>query len=94
MGTEGFRFSILMKTLLAVFFKILCIYLRERVHAHAHERGGREGQKERDKQTPRWVWTWSQDPEVMTWAEGRRLTDWATQAHQKTLLTVDSVGDK
>jgi len=43
MGTEGFRFSILMKTLLAVFFKILCIYLRERVHAHAHEQGGQRG---------------------------------------------------
>ena len=22
----------------------------------------------------------SQDPEIMTWAEGRHLTDWATQA--------------
>ena len=23
---------------------------------------------------------WSQDPGISTWAEGRRLTDWATQA--------------
>ena len=28
----------------------------------------------------------SQDPEIMTWAEGRWLTDWATQALQYSLF--------
>ena len=27
-----------------------------------------------------WHGTRSQDPEIMTWAEGRRFSDWATQA--------------
>ena len=27
--------------------------------------------------------TQSQDPEIMTWAKGRHLTDWATQVPQK-----------
>ena len=28
------------------------------------------------------MWARSQDPEIMTWAEGRCLTNWATQAPQ------------
>ena len=44
----------------------------------------KEGQKEREKQTPAEQGAWcgapTPDPEVMTWAEGRHLTDWTTQA--------------
>ena len=50
----------------------------------------REGERERErhtegeeKQTPHWAGSLmlaqSQDPEIMTWAKGRYLTDWATE---------------
>ena len=29
-----------------------------------------------------WCGTWFQDPEIMTWAEGRHLTDWVSQVPQ------------
>ena len=48
-------------------FKILLIYLRE------GERARGEKQRERDKQTPRWVQSprpiWSYNPEIKTWAK-------------------------
>ena len=60
---------------LVFFFKDL-IYLFEREGEHK-SRG-------REKQIFCWVGSqmqaWSQDPEIMTWAEDRCLTNWATQA--------------
>ena len=61
-----------------LFFKILFIW--ERVSESTNRW---EGQREREKQTlaeqeaP--SGTRSQDPVVLTWAEGRWFTDWATQ---------------
>ena len=37
-------------------------------------------QWERERQTAHWAWASSQDPKIITSAEGRHLTDWATQA--------------
>jgi len=68
--------------ILSFFFKILFIYLTER--AREHKQG--ERQREREQQAPRWAgsprgaWSW-----VMTWAEGKRLTSWATQASPEWL---------
>ena len=47
----------------------------------------REEKTERVKQTPHWAGSQkyiaqSQDPRIMTWAEGRHLTDWASQVPQ------------
>ena len=62
-----------------VFLKILFIYLIERKSLSQEE-------EQREKQTPCWAGAyhgaWSQDPGFMTWAEGRRLTNWATQAEE------------
>ena len=58
----------------------------ERARAYEQAWAGEEGeeQKEREKQAPAeqgaWWGTWSQDPEIMIWAEGRCLTNEATQA--------------
>jgi len=61
---------------LKIFLKILFI-LREREGESEHERG--EGQTEREKRTPHragsLMWGSSQDPEIMTRADSRRLTD-------------------
>lgn len=66
------------------------MYLRERESMHAWEE--REGPREREKQTSHWIGSPmqgpipgprdhdSQDQGIMTWAKGRRPTDWATQA--------------
>ena len=65
------------------FFLLFFIYLRERAHERECERErvqavGR-GKGRTTKQGAQWR-AWSQDPGIMTWAESRRLTDWATQA--------------
>ena len=56
----------------------LFIWERERVREREHE----QGQKEREKQTPveqrAWGGAQTQDLEIMTPAEGRRLMEWAT----------------
>ena len=56
------------------FFRNLSIYLRETESASS-----REGQREREKQTPYWLGsrtrTSIQDSGIMTWAEGRCSTD-------------------
>jgi len=62
------------QTLFIYFFlKILFIYSWET-----------ERERQREKQAPKEqrarCGTRSQDPGIVTWAEGRRLTDWATQA--------------
>ena len=44
-----------------------------------HKPGGEEeGEAEQGAQCR----AWTQGPEIMTWAEDTRLTDWATQASQ------------
>ena len=61
-----------------LFFKILCIYLREREH---EQKVGRErGRSRLLTEQGAWRGAPSQDPGIMTWAEGRHLTKWATQA--------------
>ena len=62
------------------FLKILFIYLRERVSAQAGEEAEGEGEVDSLLSREPDVGAWSQDPGIMTWAEGRCLTDWATQA--------------
>ena len=74
---EHLRFSFLKKILVCLF-----IYLRERAHSRQSSRHrGRHSKKE--KQIPYWTEAWLgaqfQDPEIMTWGEGRRFTDWATR---------------
>ena len=49
-----------------VFFKILFIYLTERDHKQAERGRCRLPTEQRA-----WCGAWSQDPEIMTWAEGR-----------------------
>ena len=67
------------------FLKILFIYMRER----EHEWRGRS-QVERRRRLPTnqgaCCWAGSQDSRIMTWAEGRYLTDWATQAPLEKLF--------
>ena len=68
---------------------LFIVYWRER--KREHKQWG-EWQKEREKQTPRWAgsparcWAQSQDPEIMTWAESRCLTNWAIQVPLKPFL--------
>ena len=54
-----------------------------------------KGQKERDKQTLSWAGSWhrarTQDPRILIWAEGRHLTDWATQVALKSTLFKEKV---
>ena len=57
-------------TAFVFFLKILFIYLTENMK---QARAG-EQQREKEKQVL------SQDSEIMTWAAGRRFTDWGTQA--------------
>ena len=71
------------------FFKVLFTYLKEkeRERKSVHEREcAQAGGKGRDRGRSRhpteqgaWCGTGSLDPEIMTWAESRYLTDWATQ---------------
>ena len=52
--------------------------MRQRERDSRAERRGRGGNRLLEEQgTERGAW--SQDPEIMTWAEGRHFTDWATQ---------------
>ena len=56
------------------------IYLREkRVSEKEHEQGERQREKPTPSEQGAWRGAPSQDPGIMTWAEGRCLTDWATQ---------------
>ena len=53
-------------------FQDFYLFIWERV---SEDKRG-EGLSEKEQQTPHW----SQDPGIKTWAKGRGLTDWATQA--------------
>ena len=66
-------------------FKLLkkdFIYLREKEQKQEEDRGReREADSLLSREPDAGLDpTWSQDPEIMTWAEGRHFTDWATQA--------------
>ena len=73
---------ILCKPFLKFFLKIL-LFDTDRENTSR----GSIRQGEREKQAASWagspIGTWSQDPEIMIWAEGRRLTNWATQEPQE-----------
>ena len=60
------------------FFQIFYSFIWER---EKHEQGRSKG-KRRISRLPieqrASCWAWSQDPMIMTWAEGRHLNDWAT----------------
>ena len=61
--------------------KILFIYLTERERSQAgREAGGRRGGSRLPAEQRAQPGAQSQDLEIMTWAEGRGLTHWATQA--------------
>jgi len=68
------------------FFLRFYLFARETMTDREHER--EEGQRE--KQTPCWagslMWDSSWDSRIMTWAEGSRLTNWATQAPVPILI--------
>ena len=65
-----------------LFFKILFTYLREREIVRERMSRGRE----REKQAPCWAGAGFQAPGIMTWAEGRHLTNWTTQVPQLWVL--------
>ena len=69
--------------LLFLRFLFLFIWQREREREREHK----QGEEEREKQAPFeqgvQCGAQSQDPEIMTWSEGRHLTDWATQVPLK-----------
>ena len=71
------------------FFKRFYLFIRERERERAHRRRGRG--RERGRSRPScWagspMWDLIPGPWVMTWAEDRRLTDWATQVPQNTRI--------
>ena len=57
----------------------LFVWQRERAQAGGAADRGRGRNRPSEKQGA-WCGAQSQDPRIMTWAEGRRLTDWVTQA--------------
>ena len=62
--------------LFSSFYKVLFIYLRGRKHEW---RGRGRGRSRHPAEQGALSEAWSQDPEIMTWAKSRSLTDWATQ---------------
>ena len=67
-------------SLLELFLKkILFTYEREREREREHK----QGEEQRERRLPREQGAQSgapsQNPGIMTWAEGRHLTQWATQ---------------
>ena len=93
------RWILLINTLLANYscilriklksFRVLIVFLL-RFYLFIWEREGKRDSRGRDRGKSRvmterrdWCGAWSQDPEIVTWAEGRRLTDWATQVPQR-----------
>ena len=76
-----------------MFLKILFIYLTER-EPESPSWGRREGRGRSRLPTEQGAGCRapSQDPGVMTWAKGRCLTDWATQAPLITLISCPTLG--
>ena len=70
------------KFVLKFFLQILFIYLREHKQGRLAGKGrgrGRWRGRERSRPSAQECGSWTQDPEIMTWAIGSCLTDWATQ---------------
>ena len=66
--------------LLFFFFKILCIYLRGRecmTKRESRSRGRGRGENKFLTEQGAQDGAWSQEPEIMTWAESRCLSNWA-----------------
>ena len=60
--------------------KIFFPYIRERERVHKWRGAAeREGEADSLAEQETWCGAQSQDCGIMTWAEGRRLTHWATQ---------------
>ena len=66
------------------FFKKYFIYLFDRERAQAGGVG--EGEADAPAEQGARRGTWAQDPRIMTWAEGRCFTDWATQVPPQVRL--------
>ena len=72
-------------------YSLLFFNLRERERKRVQEKGKVRGewQREKEKQSP-WAGSWmqdsSQDIGIMTWAQGRCLSNWATQPLLYSLL--------
>ena len=60
-----------------IFLKNILIYLREKQSTQAEGRG--RGRNRLPMEHGAQFGAWSHDPGIMTWAEGRHLTNWATQ---------------
>ena len=58
------------------------LYDREREHKQAEQQAEGDDEVEASSPPSREPVAPSQDPRTMTWAEGRHLTDWDTQACQ------------
>ena len=62
------------------FLFFLRFYLTQRASEHKGGRIRRRGRSKLPAEQGAYCGAPSQDPGIMTWAEGRHLTDWATQA--------------
>ena len=74
---------------LKIFLKIF-IWHREQAHTAAEWQAKRESESRLPAEQGAQCGSLFQDPGIMTWAEGRRLTNWATQVPQKWLLTTEN----
>ena len=72
----------------AFFFKILYIYWRECESKNTCRGRGRRRSRFPIEQGAWWK-AGSQDPEIMTWAKGRHLTNWAIQVPHATVLITE-----
>ena len=69
-----------------LFFKdFIFLFDRERAQAGWVQAEG-EGEAASPAEQGARCGAWSQDPEIMTWAKVRLLTDWATQAPQVSTI--------
>ena len=73
--------------------KMLFLYMRKRERESTSEgRGRKKGRSRLPAEQTAGCRTWSQDPEIMTWAEGRHWTYWATQASLiPTILSIKRI---
>ena len=74
------------KVSLSSFFKDFYLFIWHRGRENTN-RGSNRGRRRSWAGSPiaeqgAWFGAQSQDPEIMTWANDRCLTDWATQVHQ------------
>ena len=75
---------------LCIFKIYWFIYLRKSESVRECEQWGMVGEKLPTEQRA-WCGTQSQNPGIMTWAEGRHLSDWATQAPQVLIFVLKGI---